>query len=161
MKPVYHHALLITLYLFLHALPLGAQDSKGVWVNEIGAPQYFAVMVRDVSRSVDWYRTAFGLSEVGGSEAEDMSWEIVNLRNQHLFVEIIRDDRAREVDRARGLFKVGFRVPDVRVVADAVARATGERPRVSEFQRYGVRVIQLRDPDGNRIQLASSLGEAN
>lgn len=85
----------------------------------------------------------------------------MNLRNPHLLVEIIRDDRARDADRARGFFKVGFQVPDVRLVADAVFRATGVRPRVSEFPEFDIRIIQLRDPDGNVIQLASPLPDAN
>ena len=49
-----------------------------------------------------------------------------NLRNNKLFVEIIRDDRAQKVERARGFRKVGFFVPDVEMVADRVAQATGE-----------------------------------
>lgn len=81
----------------------------------------------------------------------------MNLKNQSLFVELIRDDRAQDVDRARGFFKVGFQVQDVGSVADVVARATGERPRVLEFAEFGVRIIQIHDPDGNTIQLTSPL----
>ena len=132
-----------------------AQDSSEVWVDGIGAPQYVAVLVEDVDKSVQWYSAAFGLRELDGSQADDGSWQIVNLTNEHLFVEIIRDDRAQDVDRARGFFKVGFRVPDVEVVADRVMQATGERPRVIDFPRHEVRILQLRDPDGNIIQLSS------
>ena len=149
--------LLSVLLLLIHNSLLVAQDAPAAWTEAIGAPQYFAVLVSDVSRSAEWYRTAFGLAEIGGSEAEDRSWRIVNLRNEQLFVEIIRDDRARDVERATGFFKVGFQVPDVRTVAERVAQATGERPRVLEFASYGLRVIQLRDPDGNVLQLASPL----
>lgn len=53
--------------------------------------------------------------------------------------------------------KVGFYVPDVRVIADPVERAAGERPRVLDFERFGVRLIQIRDPDGTIIQLFSLL----
>jgi predicted enzyme related to lactoylglutathione lyase len=81
----------------------------------------------------------------------------LNLSNDALFVEIIRDDRAREVDRPRGFFKVGFRVPDVDVVADRVERATGARPEPLNFSRYRVRILQLRDPEGNILQLSSKL----
>ena len=148
---------LIGVVLSLHPFDLGAQDSARVWVNSIGSPQYFAVLVTDTDRSAEWYRTAFGLSDAGGSQADDRSWQIVNLKNPSLFVELIRDDRAQEADRANGFFKVGFQVEDVRDVADAVARATGERPRVLEFPEFGVRIIQIHDPDGNTIQLASTL----
>lgn len=133
-----------------------AQTTKP-WVTEIEAPQYFAVFVEDLDRSVEWYRTAFGLKELGGSTAEDGSWRIENLGDDRLLVELIRDDRAREVERARGFSKVGFQVPDVETVADRVARATGERPRVLDFERFGLRIIQVRDPDGNIIQLSAPL----
>lgn len=134
-----------------------AQDSSEAWVEDIGMLHYFAVLVEDVDRSVTWYRTVFGLDGVGGSEADDGSWRIENLRNERLFVEIIRDDRAEGVERPRGVFKVGFEVPDVEAVAERVARATGERPRVLDFAEYGMRIIQLRDPDDNIIQLSSPI----
>ena len=137
-----------------------AQAPPEPWVTDIGAPQYFAVFVEDVDRSVAWYRTVFGLDELGGSVAEDGSWRIENLGNEQLLVELIRDDRAQAVDRAYGFRKVGFQVPDVEAVADRVARATGERPRVLDFPRFGLRIIQIRDPDGNIIQLSSSLEPA-
>ena len=81
------------------------------------------------------------------------------MKNDFLFVELIRDDRAQVVDRAQGFFKVGFQVADVAEVADRIASATGERPRVLDFEQYSVRIIQFRDPDGNRIQLSSPLAQ--
>lgn len=134
-----------------------AQDSTGAWIRDVGGPQYFAVWVGDVDASVEWYRTVFGLHDVGGSEAEDGSWRIENLRSDRLVVEIVHDDRAQAVDFARGFGKVGFFVPDVEAVADRVARATGERPRVLDFEEFSVRIVQIRDPDGNIIQLFSRL----
>lgn len=127
------------------------------WVAAIQAPQYFAVYVADVGRSEEWYRTVFGLEAMGGAAAEDGSWEIENLGNDRLLVELIRDDRAQDVGRARGFAKVGFQVPDVDRVADRVAEETGERPRVVDFPRFGLRILQLRDPDGNTVQLSSPL----
>lgn len=134
-----------------------AQDSSEVWVPEIGGPQYFALYVEDVDRSMKWYGEVFGLKAVGGSEADDGSWRIENLRNDHLYVEIIRDDRAQDVERARGFRKVGFQVTDVEMIADRVEQATGERPRVVEFEQLSERILQIRDPDGNTIQLFSPL----
>lgn len=134
-----------------------AQEPGSVWVPTIREPQYFAVLVTDVDKSVQWYRTAFGLSELDRSSADDGSWQIVNLTSDHLFVEIIRDNRAQDIARAKGFFQVGFHVPDVDVVADLVGRATGERPRVLDVARQGVRLMQSMDPDGNIIQLFSRL----
>lgn len=131
------------------------QESSDPWVSTIEGPQYFAVLVADADKSAAWYRTAFGLRELDRSAADDGSWQIVNLRNDQLFVEIIRDTQAQSVVSGRGFAKVGFQVPDVDAVAALVGRATGERPRVLEFLQHGVRLIQIRDPDGNIIQLTS------
>lgn len=148
----------ILLMVIVVRLEAGAaQESSKPWVTTIASPQYFAVLVADADKSADWYRTAFGLRELDRSSAEDGSWQIVNLRNDHLFVEIIRDNRAQGGVNARGFSKVGFQVPDVDAVAALIGRATGERPRVLEFARHGVRLVQIRDPDGNIIQLFSPL----
>ncbi|MEM1270522.1 MAG: VOC family protein [Bacteroidota bacterium] len=145
---------LLSVFVFEQA---AAQDSSEAWVADIGAPQYFAVLVEDVDRSVAWYRSVFGLREVGGAVAADSSWRIENLRNERLFVEIIRDDRAVAAERVLGFRKVGFQVPDVEAVADRVGRMTGDRPRVIDFAQYGIRIMQIRDPEDNIIQLSSPL----
>lgn len=132
-----------------------AEDAKGAWVTDVQAPWFFAVRVENVDRSANWYRNVLGLRELDGSEAEDKSWRILNLGNSDLSVELIRDDRATAVTRARTFAKVGFRVPDVEVVADRAEKETGERPRIVEFEEHGVYLLQLRDPDGNVIQLSS------
>lgn len=146
----------VVLVLLVGGTAMG-QESTDPWVDEIASPFYFAVRVEDVDRSVEWYRTIFGLTEAGGSEADDGSWRIENLTNDRLMVEIISDDRAQEVERARGLFKVGWQVADVESIAARIEQATGERPRVVEFAPLGIRLLQIRDPDGNIIQLSSPI----
>lgn len=157
MKRITCSCCMVAVGALLTSRAASAQTPPEPWVTEIGAPQYFAVFVEDLERSVAWYRTVFGLEQLGGSMAEDGSWRIENLGSERLLVELIRDSRAREVDRPRGFRKVGFQVPDVETVADRVARATGERPRILDFPRFGLRIIQIRDPDGNIVQLSSSL----
>ena len=98
---------------------------------------------------------------LAGCVGQSVNPELERLRARAENVEIIRDDRAQEVDRARGFRKVGFQVPDVEAVADRVERATGDRPRVIDFARFGVRIVQLRDPDGSIIQLSSPLEDQN
>jgi len=138
---------------------LNAQDSTSAWVKQFETPQYFAVLVSDVDVSVDWYLKVFGLVSVGGSADENGEWRIENLRNDYLHVEIIQDDRASKSKRPLGFFKVGFSVPNVVRVADRVEAASGERPRVIDIEQFDQRLIQIRDPDGNTIQLSSSLND--
>jgi len=145
------------VFVFLAIASCSTAIASDAWVADVRGPQYFAVLVEDVDESVEWYRTVFGLHELDGSQADDGSWRIVNLSNKKLFIEVIRDDRAQGVDRARGFFKVGFRVRDVELVADRVEQATHERPRVVDDPDHGMRIVQLRDPDGNIIQLTSRL----
>ena len=134
-----------------------AQDSSQVWVKNIGVPHYFAILVDDVDEAATWYRTVFGLDELDRKTADDSSWQIVNLRNENLFVELIRDNRSQKVERAQGFFKVGFQVPNVEAVADYVARVMGERPRIVDDIVLRIRILQLKDPAGNTIQLHSHL----
>jgi predicted enzyme related to lactoylglutathione lyase len=153
----YWTAFLIVTVIVLGGGSVLAQESPEVWIQAIGTPQYFGLYVEDVDRSVDWYSAVFGLRSLGGSKADDGSWRIENLGNERLLVEIIRDCRAQGVDRALGFRKIGFYVPDVETVAERIARATGERPRVVDFEELNQRILQIRDPDGNIIQLLSSL----
>jgi len=152
-----------TLWL-LGTLPVpgagSAPEHAEPWTRNIGLPYYVAVSVADVDRAAAWYRSAFGLETLDDTKADDGSWRIVNLANARLFVEIIHDRADRPVERARGIAKVGFGVDDVAAVADRVAKATGTRPRIHEDARHGLRFLQVRDPDGNILQLASRLEAA-
>ncbi len=136
--------------------------SEGPWVESIESPQYFAVSVEDIEQAVAWYQSAFGLEVLDGSSDDQGAWRIVNLHRDGLSVELIYDSRdAPKSGRTQGVAKVGFRVSDVRKVADRVEKATGERPRVLDFSAHGIRLIQLRDPEDNVIQLTSPLAETS
>jgi len=150
---------LVPLGLVLALSMLGSSYAVDSWVKSIQSPQYFAVSVEDVDRSVAWYVMALGLHKLDDTEAEDGRWRIVNLVNDDLSVEIIRDNRDSATGRARGFAKVGFRVPDVDTVADRVQLILGERPRVLDFTQHGIKILQLVDPDDNKIQLSSPLNE--
>jgi len=150
-------SILLSMLIVVSVGPRAAYAQAEPWVAAAGPPQYFAVIVEDIDRAADWYGQVFGLDVLDRWEADDGSAAIVNLSSAALFVELIRDDRAEPEERARGFRKVGFGVSDVRKVADRVEAATGVRPRVSEFPQHGVRLVQLRDPEGNVVQLASRL----
>lgn len=96
MKRFARWSCLIVVFAIVSAGDTIAQGSSDVWVEDLRVPQYFAVLVEDVDRSVGWYRTAFGLDELGGSVAEDRSWRIENLGDDRLLVEIIRAMIARK-----------------------------------------------------------------
>ena len=158
-RPALFYCLLVALLLGVGAHPSAEEpESDGQpWVEAVGSPQYFALYVTDMERSVAWYRQVLGLDALFGTAADDGAWEIQNLGNDRLLVELIRDDRAQSVDRALGFRKVGFAVDDVETLADHIEQATGERPRIVDFEPMAQRILQLRDPDGNTLQLFSTL----
>ena len=148
-----------TLLLLPHAfaIPSDGIASDSIPVPSIGKRFFFAISVEDVDRAVSWYQKTFGLELLDDTSNEEGRWRIANLRNQELFVEIIWDPRDEPRNRPRGVRKVGFEVPDVQAVSDRIERDTGTRPQVLEFQQHGIRLIQLKDPEGNTIQLFSPL----
>ncbi len=123
-------------------------------VGATKSPQYFAVLVSDVGASAAWYEQMFGLRSAGGATAEDGSWRIENLVGSGLHVEIIRDAQAESANRDIGFFKVGFDVSDLDAVVARVTAATGQAPDITHFEPLNQRLIQVRDPDGNVIQVS-------
>lgn len=150
---------LVLILLLLFAGP-GSEAFADSWVRTVQAPVYCAVDVDDVDAAVDWYRQLFDLEVIDDTTADDGRWRIVNLGSAAIAIEIIYDRRSTTQDeavRARGFAKLGVSVPDVRQVADRIEAATGERPRVLEFERHGIFLVQLHDPEGNTIQLHSPI----
>ena len=143
----------VALAFLLLVLPATAGAQEGPIVDPPVPPHYFAVLVADLERAVGWYSETFGLVVRSSADAEDGSWSIRNLSGPGLSVELIRTDRSAPADRPLGLFKVGFSVPSVDAVAARLAAAGAEPPRVVQLD--GLRILQLSDPEGNRIQLHS------
>lgn len=153
-------AAFVVSVLTLSVAASAQKPSQDKWVSAPMAPQYFAVVVGDMDRSVAWYKTAFGLRELDDQKDPNGVWRIVNLASETLFVELIWDSRKTESKSGRGLFKVGFAVPDVGEVAKNAEAATGEKLRIVDSAKHKIRIVQLRDPDGNILQFTSPLAAA-
>jgi uncharacterized glyoxalase superfamily protein PhnB len=148
------------LFVILLLATLPATFAEQPWIETPGAPAYFAVDVSDVDAAIEWYSRTFGAELLDDNTAEDGRWRIANLRSGAFAIELIQDRRSTPVEegaRHHGLVKVGVSVDDVRLVADRVAETTGERPRVLDFEQHDIRLIQLKDPEGNTVQLHSPL----
>ena len=152
-----HKTRILSLALLLVTVP-GLATAEP-WVEAFTTPQYFAVSVEDMDQSLAWYTQALGLETLDDTTHPEGMWRIVNLHREGLAVELVFDRRAaaRPEGRVRGVAKVGFAVPNVHEVAERVEKATGERPRVVDFERHGIHILQLRDPDGNILQLTSPM----
>ncbi len=148
---------LILPLLLLLVPPVATSDTL---VQQPAAPFYFAVDVGDIDLVRPWYEQTFGVTLIDDSIADDGRWRIANLGNDQFAIELIFDRRSTEPAdgvRVRGFAKLGVSVPDVELVADRVEAAGGERPRVLDFEEHGIRLVQLKDPEGNTIQLHSPL----
>ena len=97
-------------------------------------------------------------AEIDRWTSRDGTTRGLNLGRAELFVELVEIPEAPRVERGQGVYKVGFWVPDVEAVADRVAEATGERPRIVPFPTHGLRLIQIKDPDGTTIQISEAMG---
>jgi len=148
---------IFSLLLVFLSIQTVAHAQEAPWAPDIEGRQYFAVITADIESAVEWYTNALGLDELDRWTSDDQQTRIINMRSNALFVEIIQRLDALDVDRAQGFFKVGFEVPDLAEVADRVGEATGERPRVLDFPDQDMRLLQIRDPDGNILQIFEAL----
>lgn len=126
-----------------------------VSANRTGS--YFAVIVNDIDQSVAWYSSTLAL-EAGEMLSEEGRYEIINLRGESLFVELLQ--LAAAGDRPEGLvkgpFKVGFLVDDINQFVGELP-ASIERPGIIDDEANKLLMIQLKDPDGNTVQVMQLL----
>ena len=120
---------------------------------------YFAVIVEDMETSLRWYTNVFDVRQsepVGDGER----FQIVNLTKPGLFIEILEVKAAqqRPDGMLTGPFKAGILVKNLN---DFVGRLPEgiPRPEVLSDERNNLLLIQLKDPDGNVVQVMEILGE--
>jgi len=115
---------------------------------------YFAIIVSDLEQSRAWYTSTLHLDQISRLTDESGRYDIVNLSRDGLFVELLELEGAlaRPDGRLRGPFKVGFMVADLGAFLSALP-TDFERPEVIKDPKNGLRMVQLRDPDGNVVQV--------
>ncbi len=113
---------------------------------------YFAVIVNDINVSAEWYMSTFGLA-AGERMVQEGRYEIVNLQKPGLFVELLELDGAGDrANRAQGFFKAGFLTEDLDAFIASLPDSVS-KPSVIEDSVNKLRLVQLKDPDGNTIQV--------
>ena len=117
---------------------------------------FIAVIVNDIDESAEWYESTFDLLP-GERLSESGRYEIVNLRKPGLFIELLQLTAADErPDYVKGLFKAGILTSDLKEFA-ALLPESVPKPQIISDTTNGLLLMQLRDPDGNIIQIMQLL----
>lgn len=130
---------------------------------------YFAISVRDLKASSDWYKQKLGFREVKQSASRDGLSRAIILETDGVLLELIHHKRAvapralikeyKGAYQIHGIFKVGLLVQDAdhtlqRLKANGIPIANG--PYTDE--ELHMRSFFIRDNDGNIIQFLSRIG---
>lgn len=129
---------------------------------------YFAISVRDLNASAQWYKQKLGFHEVKQSASRDGSSRAIILETDGVLLELVHSKRAvspralikgyKDAYQIYGVFKVGLMVQDAdhtleRLKANGVQIANG--PYTDDALR--VRSFFVRDNEGNIIQFLSRI----
>ncbi len=134
--------------------------------EELSGPigSFSAIIVKDMTRSKSWYEKVLGFKVLTETENTERGIKIVNLENSMIQLELIELANTTSLDqvlaglpkgsRLSGFFKFGFKVAGFdRWVAYLKETDANNLGRVVNDPVSGKRMLILKDPDGNRIQL--------
>jgi catechol 2,3-dioxygenase-like lactoylglutathione lyase family enzyme len=124
---------------------------------------HVAITVKDLARSVDFYRDLLGFEVLGQLMLNDDTMKLVYLRSGGACIELFefRDHEAQTAvgvpDTVGGFKHVAFQTNDVDGLS-ARLKAAGVTFTLDPTDAVGgVRLAFFRDPDGNLLELVSGL----
>ena len=152
---------LVLWLLLIATISPGFSQSHSLSAPE---PVFTAVIVKDLDTSIRWYTTILGLDLDNKSEVPERGLGQANLSGENMKLELIALDAAvapQELQKQganplllHGYFKIGFHIPGfdewMKFLREANVEFQGE---VVNDPNSGKRMVIIRDPDGNRIQL--------
>lgn len=127
-------------------------------------PSFAAIIVSNMKNSIEWYSEKLGFKVLNQMESEERGFKQANLKRGSAHIELIalrnsiapKDILAEKPKGTRisGYFKFGFLVQAFDDWVDALTRSNVEfHGRVVKDDISGKRMLIIKDPDGNRIQL--------
>ena len=126
---------------------------------------YFtAIIVTDIDASIDWYSNILGFTVLNKVESEARGFKQSNLERGNILLELIELDAALDAKdvvpdynsktRLIGFFKSGFIVVDFdKWIVHITRHQVTVHGTVVTDPNSGKRMVIIKDPDGNRIQL--------
>jgi len=127
-------------------------------------PYFSALIVDNMEQSIAWYTDNLGLETLSKKEYPEAGFKQANLKRGSILIELIELTSAVALEeaipnytsktRTIGIFKVGFLISDF----DGWIEYLGKREvafhgKVVAQPDSDKRMVIIKDPDGNRIQL--------
>ena len=153
MKSNKSHLLILCLWIALFSCKQKLENSN---------PQHYftSLIVKDMDRSINWYSNHLDFKVVKEVELEERGIKQVNLQSASGLLELIELNNSIASDtlmvnyskgtKIQGFFKVGFLVEDLDLM---VVKLDENKDNIVIDPITQKRMIVVRDPDGNRIQL--------
>lgn len=127
-------------------------------------PYFSALIVKEMSTSLSWYSEIMGYEVVNNKSFPEMNFKQANLKRGDSAIELIELGSAisptasipnfSTKSKLIGLFKIGFRVEDFDNWIKHLEQSKVDfHGNVVTDEISGKRMIIVKDPDGNRIQL--------
>lgn len=119
-------------------------------------PLSVSLTVKDIQKSLAWYRDVLGCSVVRTRE-QDGALRSVSLSAGDVRIAINLDDGKKGWDRAKG---EGFSLQistsqDIDAIAKGIRQRGGSLDTEPADMPWGVRMFRLRDPDGYKFAISS------
>ena len=156
---------IIAFLLLINAQAIHGQENSFSGEPPFDGPQFFfALIVSDIDSSIIWYEEVFEFKLINSQEVERIKLKQANLNRENIYLELIQLESAINPEEAisgfnqksklTGLFKIGFSVDefdlfvsrmremDVNIHGDVVLDPNTQK-----------RMVIIKDPDGNRIQI--------
>lgn len=125
-------------------------------------PYFSAIIVEDIEVSKAWYIEKFGFSTLSEISNEAQGFKQVNLSlEDDLLIELLEIDAASNLNNstettqfAQGYFKIGFLIKNFdQMVENLKLNNVVFHGNIVRDEKLQKRMVIIKDPDGNRIQL--------
>ena len=152
--------ILLAISLLWISFTTHAQDGPPLTLD----PYFSAIIVTDINASIDWYSNILGFTVLNKVESEARGFKQSNLERGNILLELIELEVAVDAtdvvpnynDKTRliGFFKCGFLVTDFdKWMAYLTEQKVNFHGTAVTDPISGKRIVIVKDPDGNRIQL--------
>ena len=151
-------------FLFLLGATLGLKAQAQNTSPPDLAPYFTAVLVDDFNESLAWYQDVLGFELIDQTQNKERGFAQANLQRGAALLELIALDSAfsqeqlndinPDIARVNGFFKIGFSVSNFdEWLAHLTESGVQFNGSVVVNPQSGKRMVIIKDPDGNRIQL--------